>query len=330
MNSNFYQPALVCPYTLMEEEALAWSIFLFGQAVLLHPYPLPLPVSVQSLADQGKIQIRSLEQTPAAIREKDRFLSGIKQYVADNPGRGFLKYLEEAASLEEGETQEEITAAMKGRPFLNPPQESSSLKGSLLLCLVHEWMMQEWEVETSLAAVQEQEKNLIQGWRENPEEELIWKSADPLILTGIEAEINCPPALAAWWELKNTLVPEPSILFTAQQWVWAKHYHLDPEESRIHSIPLPYLGSLATAPLQNPDFNRNIQEKVKAVLHPTPAMDLSRALDDFQKALLTLGLPSEGKYRLAFPPDLPSSLGTASSSGPGNSDPLILLLPALI
>ncbi|MBI4767509.1 MAG: hypothetical protein HY787_23435 [Deltaproteobacteria bacterium] len=330
MSSNFYQPALVCPYTLMEEEALAWSIFLFGQAVLLHPYPLPLPVSVQSLADQEKIQVRSLEQTPAAIRENDRFLSGIKQYVADNPGRGFLKYLEEAASLEEGETQEEITAVLKGRPFPKPPQESSSLKGSLLLCLVHEWMMQEWEVETSLAAVQEQEKNLIQGWRENPEEEPIWKSANPLVLKGIEAEIHCPPALAAWWELKNTLAPEPFTLFTAQQWVWANYYNLDPEESRIHSIPLPYLGSLATAPLQNPDFNRIIRSKVEEVLHPAPAFAPRRAIDDFQKALLELGLPSEGKYRLLFPPDLPSSLSTPSSSGPGNSDPLILLLPALI
>jgi hypothetical protein len=327
MSSLVVRPALVCPFTLMEEEALAWSILLFGQTVLLHPYPLPLPVSFQIRRDQGMIQIRSLVQTAESIREKDRLLRGIKQYLIDNPGRGFLKYLIEAASLEEQETQEEITNLMTGRPFLKP--ESFALNGPILLCLIHEWMMQEWEVETSLDAVEEQEKNLIQGWQENPEEESIWKSAALSVLKSIEPEINCPPALAAWWELKNTLVPEPSILFTTQQWVWEKHYNLDPEESRIHSIPLPDLGSLTAAPLQNPDFNRIIQEKVEAVLGPAPAIDPSRAVDEFQKALLELGLPSEGKYRLVIPPNLLSSLGTPSSSGTGNSEPLILLLPAL-
>jgi hypothetical protein len=327
MSSLVVRPALVCPFTLMEEEALAWSILLFGQAVLLHPYPLPLPVSVQIRRDQGMIQIRSLVQTAESIREKDRLLRGIKQYLIDNPGRGFLKYLLGAASMDDQETQEEITGLMKGRPFLKP--ESFIINGPILLCLIHEWVMQEWEVETSLAAVEEQEKNLIQGWRESPEEETIWKSVDPMVLTGIETEINCPPALAAWRELKNTLVPEASILYTTQPWVWAKHYNLDPEENRIHhSIPLPDLGSLTAAPLQNPDFNMTIQEKVEAVLGPAPAIDPPRAVDDFQKALLELGLPPEGKYRLVFPPHL-LFLGTPSSPGPGNSEPLILLLPAL-
>ena len=328
MSSNFHQPALICPYTLMEEEALAWSILLFGQAVLLHPYPLPLPVSVQIRRDQGMIQVRSWVQTPEAIREKDRLLRGIKQYVIDNPGQGFLKYLLGAASMDDQETQEEITDLMKGRPFLK--HESFIINGPILLCLIHDWLMQEGEVETSLAVVEEQEKNLIQGWQENPEEESIWKSADPSVLKRIEAEINCPPALAAWWELKNTLVPEPSILFTTQQWVWAKHYNLDPEESRVNSIPLPDLGSLTTAPLENPDFYRIIRSKVEAVLHPAPAFDPQKALDEFQKALLELGLPSEGQYRLVFPPDPPPFQVSPSPSGQKGSDPMILLLPALI
>ena len=97
-------------------------------------------------------------------------------------------------------------------------------------------------METSLAAIEEQEKNLIQGWQENPEEVSIWKSADPLVLKRIETEINCPPALAAWRELKNTLVPEPVPLFTTQQWVWAEHYGLDPEEGRSNSLPLAGFG----------------------------------------------------------------------------------------
>ncbi len=330
MNSPVERPALVCPFTLMEEEALAWSILLFGQAVLLHPYPLPLPVSVQIGRDQGMIQIRSLVQTTEVIREKDRVLRGIKQYLADNPGQGFLKYLLEAASMDDQETQEEITGLMKGRPFHKSPKESFIIKGPVLLCLIHEWMMQEWEVETSLAAVEEQEKKLIHGWQENPEEELIWKSADPLVLKRNETEINCPPALAAWRELKNTLVPEPSLLFTTQPWVWAEHYNLDPEESRIHSISLPDLSSRNNAIFNHSTTHRNIREKMEALLHSPQSLTSKTAIDDFQKAFLALELPPEGKYRLVFPPQFPSFPVPSSSSGQGNSDPMILLLPALI
>ena len=330
MSSNSYQPALICPYTLMEEEALAWAILLFQQALLLHPYPLPLPASIQSLADQGLIQVRSPVRTREEIREKDILLRELKQYVADNPGRGFLKYLIEAAAQEEMETQEEIAGLMMGRPLKKPHSDSPLVSGPILLCLIHEWMMQEWEVETSLAAIEEQEKNLVQGWQENPEEVSIWKSADPLVLKRIETEINCPPALSAWWELKNTLVPEPVTLFTTQQWVWAEHYGLDPEEGRINSIPLPDLSSLTTASFQNPDINRVIREKMDAVLRLPIGSASKSAVDDFQIALLQLDLPPEGKYRLVFPPNSSPLPVPLSSPGQRGSDPLILLLPASI
>jgi hypothetical protein len=323
MSSNIIRPALICPYTLMEEEALDWSVLLFGQAILLHPFPLPLPASIQSLADQGILQVRSLVQTPEAIREKDRVLRGIKQYVVDNPGRGFLKYLNEVALMEDQETQEEITGLMKGRPFLKPPKDFSIINGPILLGLIHDWMMQEWEVESSLALIEEQEKKLIQGWQENPEEGSVWESIDPLVLKRNEAEIHCPPALAAWWELKNTLVPEPITLFTTQQWVWTEYYGLDPEEGRISSIPLPDLGSLNKGITQNTEINGVIRDKMEAVLRPTVGSVSINAVEDFQKYLLELGLPPEGKYRLVFPPNPPSF------SSPRGSDPLILLLPAL-
>ena len=113
--------------------------------------------------------------------------------MADNPGRGFLKYLIEAASQEEMETQEEITGLMMGRPLKKPLRDSSLVSGPILLCLIHEWMIQEWEVETSLAAIEEQEKVLVQGWQESPEEVSIWKSADPLVLKRIETEIELSP-----------------------------------------------------------------------------------------------------------------------------------------
>lgn len=330
MSSITYQPALICPYTLMEEEALAWSILLFGQAVLLHPYPLPLPVSVQSLEDQGMIQVRSPVRTREEIREKDILLRELEHYVTNNPGRGFLKYLMEAAAQERMETQEEITGLMMGRPLNKPPSDSSLVGGPILLCLIHEWMIQEREVETSLASIEEQEKVLVQGWQESPEEISIWKSADPLVLKRIETEINCPPALSAWWELKNALVPEPVTLFTTQPWVWAEHYGLDPEEGRINSISLPDLSSLNNGIFQNTKIHGPVREKMEAVLRLPLGSASKSAVDDFQIALLQLDLPSEGKYSLVFPPNSSPLPAPLSSSGQRGPDPLILLLPALI
>jgi hypothetical protein len=330
MISKLNHPALICPYTLLEEESLAWAILIFQQALLLHPYPLPLPVSFQSPADRGLIQVRTMVRTREEIKGKDKQLKEFGDYVANNPGRGFLKYLKEAADLEEMETQEEIAGWIKGRPFTGSKRVFSIINGPILLCLIHEWMMKEWEVETSLAAIEEQEKIMVQGWQENPEEGSIGESTDPVVLKRNEAEFNCPPALAAWWDLKNTLVPEPVTLFTTQQWVWENHYDLDPEESRINSIPLPDLGSLTTANFNNQDVHRIIREKMDAVLHPAPAFDPQRAIDDFQKALWELGLPSDGKYRLVFPPYPPSFQPPPSPSSQKGSDPLILLLPTSI
>jgi hypothetical protein len=330
MSSYVVPPALICPYTLMEEEALAWAILFFGQGILLHPYPLPLPVSVQSWTDQGMIQVRFLVQTPEAIREKDRLLRGIKQYVVDNPGMGFLKYLMWAAAQEEMETQEEIAGLMKGRPFEKPQSDSPLVNGPILLCLVHEWMMQEWEVDISLAAAEKQEKNIIQGWQEDPGEESIWSPADPLILKRNDTEINCPPALAAWWELRNKLVPEPVTLFTTQHWVWAEHYGLDPEEGRTNSILLPDLGTMNKRVSQDLDGIGVIREKMEAVLRLPRGSDSKSAVDDFQIALLQLDLPLVGQYRLVFPPNASSLPAPLTPRGQRVSDPLILLLPALI
>jgi hypothetical protein len=330
MGPNSYFSALICPYTLLEEEALVWAILLFQQTLLLHPYPLPLPASLQSLADQGLIQVRSPVRTRDEIREKDILLRELETYLNNNPGRGFLKYLKEAASIEDQETQEEITSLIKDRPFLKPPKDFSIVNGPILLCLIHEWMMKEWEVETSLAAIEAQEKILAQGWQENSEEVSIWKSADPLVLKRNDGEIKCPPALAAWQELKKTLVPEPVTLFTTQQWVWTEYYGRDPEESRISSIPLPGLGSLNKVIFKNMHINNVIQEKMEAVLRPPLGSSSKSAVDDFQKTLLELGLPPDDKYCLVFPPNPLSLQVPLSSLGQRGSDPLILLLPALI
>jgi hypothetical protein len=328
--SSRFPPALVCPYTLMAEEALAWAVLLFRQTLLLHPYPLPLPLSFQVLADQGLIQVRSLVRTREEIKEKDKRLRAFKDYVDNNPGRGFLKYLMEAAARDKMETQEEITGLLKGRPLTGSDRDFSDINGPILLCLIHEWMLREWEVETSLAAIEEQEKIMIRSWQENPEEGSIWKSVDPVVLKRDEGEINCPPALAAWWDLKKALVPEPVTLCTTQQWVWAEYYHLDPEEVRSSSIPLPDMGSLKEGMFQNNKITGVIREKREAVLVPSPGSASKNAVHDFQKALEELGLPPDGRFSLILPPHLPSSQASPSPSGEKSPDPLILLLPANI
>jgi hypothetical protein len=326
MSPHIFQPALICPFTLVEEEALAWSILLFGQTILLHPYPLPLPNSVSPLVDQGTVQVRSMAQTPENIREKDRLLREIKQYAMNTPGRGFLKYLEGAIGLEETETQEEITGWMKGEKsnrFLNdlPP-----INGSILLCLIHEWLMQDWDLQTSLTTIEEKEKLLVQGWKEDPEEESDWEVGAFGTLKEQGTEMRYPPALTAWRELKKDLVPEPVTLFTTQQWVWEDYYNLDPEENRNHSIPLPKLNSLSGVSLQNPGLIRAIRETVPGLLPLSMYLDHQQALEEFQKGLQGLNLPADGSYRLLLPPHPLTS--DPPSINQKVLDPLILLLPA--
>jgi len=334
MSLKSLQPALICPYTLMEEEALAWSILFFKRAVLLHPFPLPLPASRQFWVDLGLLQVRSLMPTQKEIQDKDRRLREIENYIASNPDRGFLKYLREAASMQDQETQEEIVGFMKGQPFTKPLMDASIINGPVLLGLIHEWMIKEWEVETSLADIEKQEKILAQSWQEDLEEGSQWESAVPLALKRNDADILCPPALTTWRELRKQLAPEPSSLFTTQRWVWDDHYGLDPEEDRTISISLPDLSSLNRNTFQSQtevwaQEKRDIalREKMEGLLQPSKGPDLERAVDDFQKALSALGLPSYGKYRLIIPPGQSSFKEPPDHFDKIRSDPLILLSP---
>jgi hypothetical protein len=337
MNSEVLQPALICPYTLMEEEALFWSILFFNKAILLHPFPLPLPASCEFWVDQGQLQVRSLRPTQEEIRDKDRRLREIENYIVHNPDRGLLKYLREAASMQDQETQEEIVGFMKGQPFTKPLMDKSILNGPVLLGLIHEWMIKEWEVETSLADIEKQEKILAQSWQESSEEESQWESTAPMVLKRNEVDILCPPALTFWRELRNKLAPEPLNLFTTQQWVWADHYGLDPEEDRTISISLPDLSSLNRDAFQNQakvwaqeKRDLALQEKMEGLLRPPKGPDLGRAADEFQKALSALGLPSGGKYQLILPPGQSSFKEPPALFDKTRSDPLILLSPVTV
>jgi hypothetical protein len=330
MISEVRQPALICPYTLLEEEALAWAVLLFGQVVLLHPYPLPVPASCLEAANRNWIQVRTLPRTREEIRKKDKFLTEMDSLLANTPGRGYLKYLQGAASLEDTETREEIVSLMRGRLLGKNAPDGSAVNGPILLCWIHNWMRQEWEVEASLAEIEEREKIMALGWQENLEEEWPGESTVPRMVKKTEIEIHCPPALVAWRELKKSLVSEPMTLVTNQIWVWKSNYNLDPEEDRTVSIPLPDLGSLEKAASQNHSLMMSIREKWERVLHPPGGSDQERILVDFQESLTQLGLPVSGKYRLTFPPDPVSMKALRSSAGNKESDRLILFSPALV
>ncbi len=308
MNPESIQPALIYPYTLIEEEALAWSILLCDQAVLLHPFPLPLPPSYLPLMDRGLLQIRSLKRTREEIRIKDRNLRAVQAYIAGLPDQGFLKTLKGLTPGEALETQEEIVGLLKGVTSRKGPGYPSAIDGQTLLCLIHEWMMQEWEMEASVARVEEQEKNLTMGWQENPDEAVTWPPPVPPVLRKTETEIPCPLALTAWKELEDQLAPEPLNLFTTQWWAWAEHYGLDPDEEPPVSIPLPNLG-----PLSSPNFQKQLEARgplktgsavpniPEGLLRSLLVSPQGGSIVDFQRVLSGLGLPSGGQYYLIFP-----------------------------
>lgn len=327
------QSALICPYTLIEEEALAWSLLLCKQALLLHPFPLSLPPSYLPLLDQGTLQIRSPKRTQEEIRLKDRTLRAIQAFIAGNPDQAFLKTLNKLALGEDLETQEELVDLLKGGPFKKTSESFSAVDGQTLLCLIHEWTMQEWELEASLARIEEQEKNLALSWQENPEETTTWEPPDS-ILQKTETEIPCPLALTAWRELKDRLVPEHSILFTTQRWIWADHYGLDPEEEQAVSIPLPDLG-----PLRSSNFQKLMAAQPSSITGATPLKDLEgllpalmgplreKSMVDFQKALAGLSLSPTGRYDLILPPLNFFLKGPMGRRDPNEAGPLVLLSP---
>ncbi len=310
MNPEPIRQALVCPYTLIEEEALAWAIILFNRAILLHPFPLPVPASYLPLMDRGRLQVRSLDRSPEEIRIKDRKLRAIQTFIAGYPEESFLKYLQGMAAGESAETEEEIIAVLKERPVRKTSGNSPAVDGQALLCLIHGWMLEKWEMEAALARAEALEKNLTSGWQENQEEAVTWPSPAPSYSKTNETEIPCPLALTAWQELKDQLAPEPAILFTTQRWLWAEQFGRDPEEEAPSSILLPDLG-----PFSSPDFRKQIEEPaslksavsldVERSLRALMAAPSERSIADFQKALAALELPPAGRYHLMLPPASP-------------------------
>jgi hypothetical protein len=316
----------------MEEEALAWSILIFDQVLLLHPFPLPFSETYQTLADQGLLQARTAERSEEENRQKDRILREINVFMAGNPDLGLLKYLKQTSLMAQDETREEIVDLLKRQPLQKTARDSSTLTGSILLCLIHDWMIQEQAIESSWAKVEEQEKRLFQSWRENPEEESIWPDLSPLDLKRVETEILCPLALSAWKSLRARLFPDPLPLLTTQSWVWADYYGIDPLEGRTTSVPLPDLGfsdlvGFYKAPREwvTRWSENGLRESFRGLLKATMDFGGPETTAGFLKSLAALGLPSDGKYRLILPPVASLSGKPAIFPDKNETDVLILL-----
>lgn len=294
---------VICPYTLMAEEALAWSVLLFYRVLLLHPYPLPLPLACGQALEQGRLQVLTLPRTPEEIREKDRVLRELERYSTQIPGKEYLQYLAGGAVTgKDLETQEEILAALRGKG--NPPGPEAGkegLDGALLLCGIHHWMLQEWELDRMLAAVEEQERGIIRGLIGEEETETPWKMQEAKGLRGFE--LKSPWAFKAWQEMKDRLIPEPLPRITDQAWVWKEHYGREPEDYRSLSLPLPPLPSFPEAlalAQQQALFRGIIQDLLNG-----PSDSRGKGLTALKEGLTLLGLSGEGAYTLVPPPPVP-------------------------
>jgi hypothetical protein len=300
-----FSSPLICPYPLMEEEALAWAILLFGQVYGLHPFPLPLTETFQNLADHGLLEVRTFPRSREEIRTKDRFLRDLQTFAAGLPVQSFLEYLNQTRFKKESERLDEIVRSLRGEPELEDRQAPSVLTGSFLLCLIHDWLIQEWAIDQSLARVEALETALTQGWQEELEEGTSQAVVRPQSFPRPVREIPCPLALGAWRVLRDSLFPEPRPLITTQQWVWADYYGIDLREGLTHSIALPGLGPdwmKAREDWEAQGQGKTLRKKFAGLLSHLTGLEMERKLVEFQESLAALGLSPQGPYRLILPP----------------------------
>jgi len=322
MKSRLLQKVLICPYTLIEEEALAWSLILFDQVTFLHPFPLRLPVPYEGLIAQGLVQIFSPQRTREEIREKDKRLREIQAFLAGNPDRSFLELLKKARPAGPFESRDEIISLLRGRPPVGGGKPENRLEGDILLSLIHDWMLQEWEIVQSLKKIEAGEKSLSEGWKEGFEEAVHWGTIEPGFVESRQIEVVCPPALKAWWKLKTELGPEFSFLLSTQRWVGSEVSGSDFEDKQVLKISLPEIGSFPFESFedrlkswQEKEVLRPIRETLNHLIETSALSEREGLAHDLQTVLTGLGLPASGRACLILPPSRPS---------PEESLPLIL------
>ncbi|RPH86560.1 MAG: hypothetical protein EHM75_07655 [Desulfobacteraceae bacterium] len=326
MEKNRIEGVLVTPYTLMEPEATYWSLLLFGPLVFLHPYALACPDPYQRLLAEGLIQVLSPDRTPEEIRQKDRRLREFQTFVGQNPDFSFLEYLKQVKPGEHLESRDEILDLLRGQPTKHREQTETrdALTGDLFLCIIHDWLNKEWEIDRSLEQFGEQELGLARIMDQSPEFSNDWASAEKTFIAPTEAEKVYPPALEAWKGMRAQLAPEPSRLITNQPWVWREHYALTDEESPSPSLRLPALqfpsfeGFLASYRRWSQAGNLSpLRQRIEDFFSKPGTNE--QEMGGFLAALNALNLKDPGRYSLYLPPPaLPSPA----------PEPLLLIAPA--
>jgi hypothetical protein len=326
MEKNRIQEVLVTPYTLMEPEATYWSLLLFGPLVFLHPYSLAWPDPYRELLAEGLVQVLTPDRTLEEIRQKDRGLRDFQTFASQNPDFSFLEYLRQVKPGEHLESRDEILGLLRGRS--PKPREGAetrqSLTGDLFLCLIHDWLNKEWEIDLSMENFGELDRGLARIMDQSPEFSSDWVSSQDTYITPTEAERICPPALAAWKALRAQLAPGPGRLITNQPWVRREHYALTDEESPSPALPLPALrfpsfeGFLASYRRWSQAGDLiPLRQGIEDFFSKPETSDRER--DEFPETLKPLDLKEPGRYSLYLPPPaLPSPA----------PEPLLLIAPA--
>ena len=197
------------------------------------------------------------------------------------------------------------------------------MTGELFLCIIHDWLNKEWEIDLSLEQFGEQELDLARIMDQSPELSMDWASAEKTFIAPTEAEMIYPPALTAWKKLRAQLAPEPSRLITNQPWVRREHYALTNDESPSPSLPLPALRfpsfDVFLANYQRWSQAGNLSTLRQRIenLFSKPRTS-EQEMDEFPDALNRLNLKGPGRYSLYLPPPaLPSPA----------PEPLLLIAP---
>ena len=159
--------------------------------------------------------------------------------MAQNPDFSFLEYLRQVKPGEHLESRDEILDLLRGQPTKprRGVETRNALTGDLFLCITHDWMNKEWEIDLSLEQLEEQEFGLARIMDQSPEFSSDWASSEKTFIAPTEAEMICPPALDAWKELRAQLAPGTGRLITNQPWVRREHYALTGEEFPSPSLP---------------------------------------------------------------------------------------------
>jgi hypothetical protein len=183
----------------------------------------------------------------------------------------------------------------------------NALTGDLFLCIIHDWMIKEWEIDLSLEQFGEQELGLARIMDQSPEFSSDWASSEKPFVAPSEAEMVCLPALAAWKELRAQLAPGPGLLISNQAWVRRIHYGSTPEDLPATGLPLPALrfpsidGFLESyQSWSQAGILSSLRQRMEDYFSKPGTTDQEGA--EFTEPLKPLNLKDPGRYSLYLPP----------------------------